>query len=305
MVDIIMPAYNAHDTIVKTLLSIALQTYKSNIHLYIVDDCSKVSYEKEVEMFKDEFAITLLKLKKNSGPGYAREYALERSNGKYIFFLDSDDLLYNCYAIENLVNEIGDYDLIQGNVIDENSDGNYYVYNDSKWCLHGKLYKRSLIDKYNIRFNNSRKSEDDSFHKLCMISTDKICFSDDYIYIYRNNKSSVVNSIDDYWFYSLDDYIDNMEWLFKMSEERNLSLERITFFAIEVFLYTYDVYMKYMDREDSSRLLKNINKIYYFYKKYKDYYSYEEQFSVYKDFMFNKWPKISLEEYEEIVKNFC
>ena len=44
MIDIIIPAYNAHDTIEKSLLSILIQSEINNINVYIVNDCSKNDY---------------------------------------------------------------------------------------------------------------------------------------------------------------------------------------------------------------------------------------------------------------------
>ena len=55
MIDIIIPAYNAHDTLYKTLSSIALQTIKDKVNVYIINDYSKKSYKKEIDTFKDIF----------------------------------------------------------------------------------------------------------------------------------------------------------------------------------------------------------------------------------------------------------
>ena len=72
MIDIIIPAYNAHDTIMKTLISINLQNIKNKVNVYIIDDCSDVDYSREVDLFFDKINIKQLKLSKNSGPGVAR-----------------------------------------------------------------------------------------------------------------------------------------------------------------------------------------------------------------------------------------
>ena len=301
-VDIIIPSYNAHGIILKTLMSVALQDYKSKIHVYIVDDYSKTSYEKEVDLFKNEFEISLLKLDKNSGPGMARQYAIERSNGDFILFLDSDDLLYKYNVVSRLVRQVGNNDIIQGYVLDERHEDSYLIYNDSKWDVHGKLYRRELLNTFNIEFLDSRKSEDDAFHKLCLIATDKVLYVDDIIYFYRNNSASIVNSDDDYFLNSIDDYINNMTSIFKMSEERNLSIDRLSYYVIEVFLYTYETYMKYMNNKNINKMFINIHKLYDYYKKYKDIYSEESQLDIYNNYMWEKEAKISLEEYISIVE---
>lgn len=79
MVDIIIPAYNAHKTISKALLSICMQTIKDKINVYIIDDCSDHDYKKIINKFKDRINITQYKLDKNSGPGVARQYGLDHS----------------------------------------------------------------------------------------------------------------------------------------------------------------------------------------------------------------------------------
>ena len=72
MIDIIIPAYNAHNTIKKTLISICMQTVKDKINVYIIDDCSNEDYKEIINIFKDKINIKYYKLKENSGPGVAR-----------------------------------------------------------------------------------------------------------------------------------------------------------------------------------------------------------------------------------------
>ncbi|MGV8993399.1 MAG: glycosyltransferase family 2 protein [Flavobacterium sp.] len=92
LVSIIMPAYNAEKYIVGAILSTQNQTL-TNWELIIVDD---VSVDNTVAIIKDAFAkdtrIILHQLDQNSGTGVARNYALQKARGKYIAFLDADDL---------------------------------------------------------------------------------------------------------------------------------------------------------------------------------------------------------------------
>ena len=96
MIDIIIPAYNAHDTIYKALMSISLQVIKDKLKVYIIDDCSDKPYDYLKEDFND-LDITIKRLDKNVGPGKARQYGIDHSNNPYIMFCDSDDYLYNPY----------------------------------------------------------------------------------------------------------------------------------------------------------------------------------------------------------------
>lgn len=95
LVSIIMPAYNAQKYIKEAILSIQNQTF-SDWELLIVDDFSK---DNTVEIIKDACAkdtrITLKQLSQNSGTGVARNTALQMSEGRYVAFLDADDLWRN------------------------------------------------------------------------------------------------------------------------------------------------------------------------------------------------------------------
>ncbi|MGG1686662.1 glycosyltransferase family 2 protein [Pseudalkalibacillus sp. NRS-1564] len=88
----VTPCYNSAFTIKETIDSVISQTYENWEHI-IVDDCSK---DNSTNIIVDELAheprIKLIKMKSNSGAAEARNMAIEKAKGKYIAFLDSDDL---------------------------------------------------------------------------------------------------------------------------------------------------------------------------------------------------------------------
>jgi teichuronic acid biosynthesis glycosyltransferase TuaG len=92
LVSIITPTFNSEKFIALTIKSIQDQTYL-NWEMIIVDDCS---WDKTVSIITDfalkDSRIQLFQLKKNSGTGVARNMALSKSTGRFISFLDSDDL---------------------------------------------------------------------------------------------------------------------------------------------------------------------------------------------------------------------
>lgn len=92
LVSIIMPSYNTAKFISKTIESVLEQTYK-NWELLIVDDCSTDNTDEIVSKYDDD-RIIYLKNKKNSGAAVSRNKALKNAKGKWIAFLDSDDLWY-------------------------------------------------------------------------------------------------------------------------------------------------------------------------------------------------------------------
>lgn len=90
LVSIIMPAYNAGQYIEESIQSVLDQTYHF-WELIIVEDCSTDNTEDVIKCFTDD-RIRLLKNEKNSGAAVSRNYALREAKGKWIAFLDSDDV---------------------------------------------------------------------------------------------------------------------------------------------------------------------------------------------------------------------
>ena len=92
LVSIVMPAYNAENFIEDSITSIRNQTY-TNWELIIVDDASTDATTSVIKDFcvKDS-RVQLLQLQHNSGPGIARNKAIEYAQGSFIAFLDADDL---------------------------------------------------------------------------------------------------------------------------------------------------------------------------------------------------------------------
>lgn len=91
LVSIITPSYNTADYIAETIKSIQTQTY-TNWELIIVDDCSTDNTDEVVKPFLVDERILYLKNEKNSGAAMSRNYALRKAKGKWIAFLDSDDI---------------------------------------------------------------------------------------------------------------------------------------------------------------------------------------------------------------------
>ena len=90
LVSIVMPSYNAEKFVSETIESVLRQTY-TNWELIIVDDCSKDNTAEVVANFQDA-RIRFMRNEKNSGAAVSRNRALREAKGKWIAFLDSDDL---------------------------------------------------------------------------------------------------------------------------------------------------------------------------------------------------------------------
>lgn len=91
LVSIIMPSYNTAKFISGSIGSVLAQTY-SDWELIIVDDCSTDNTDEVVKSFLSDSRIKYIKNEKNSGAAVSRNRALREAKGKWIAFLDSDDL---------------------------------------------------------------------------------------------------------------------------------------------------------------------------------------------------------------------
>ncbi|PWB25288.1 glycosyltransferase family 2 protein [Flavobacterium sp. HTF] len=94
LVSILIPTYNTEKFIRATLQSVQNQTF-SNWEMILVDDASTDQTVAIIEQFaQNDNRIKLFRLEKNSGNGFARNIALEKASGKYIAYLDADDLWF-------------------------------------------------------------------------------------------------------------------------------------------------------------------------------------------------------------------
>lgn len=95
LVTVITPSYNSSEFISSTILSVLSQTY-INWEMIIIDDCSVDSSREIIEEFiKKDKRIKLIKLAENSGAAVARNRGIKESKGRYIAFLDSDDVWHS------------------------------------------------------------------------------------------------------------------------------------------------------------------------------------------------------------------
>lgn len=92
LLSVIVPVYNAEKYVAKTLDSIVAQNYQ-NKEVIVIDDCSTDNSAKIIfEYVKKYNFITYHKMPSNSGVAKARNKAIEIAKGRFIAFLDSDDI---------------------------------------------------------------------------------------------------------------------------------------------------------------------------------------------------------------------
>lgn len=122
LVSIIMPSYNSEKYIKDSVESVLKQTYPF-WELIIVDDCSTDKTVEITESFKDS-RIKITVKESNSGAGFSRNIALKQASGKWIAFLDSDDV-WSPTKLEKQIAFMVDNDY-------------KFTFTDYRICLNGK-----------------------------------------------------------------------------------------------------------------------------------------------------------------------
>ena len=92
LISVIIPLYNKEKTIFKTIQTVLSQTFQ-NYEIIIIDDGSTDNSASIIKGINND-RIKLYQTQ-NQGVSASRNYGIELSNGKYLFFLDADDIIYN------------------------------------------------------------------------------------------------------------------------------------------------------------------------------------------------------------------
>lgn len=273
MIDIIIPAYNAHDTICDTIDSILNQTIVELINVYVIDDCSNHSYNTILKKYKNKLNLKLHRLRSNKGPGYARQFGIDNSSSPYIMFVDSDDLLYSNDSLEKAYELIlnNNYDAIHS-VLREDCYGNIYDYYSGFDVLHGKIYKRLFLEERGIKFPYFYNSEDVAFNSLFILFSPFIGKYDDILYVYRRRKNSLTQT-DNYCDIHIKYYCRAIAWTIKEAQRLSVCYEKIGKFIISVFSYFSWHFLQNKDEKSKKYiypLIKYYDKYAFYCKGYND-----------------------------------
>ena len=186
-VSIIIPMYNSEKFIVKTIDSVLAQDY-GNIEIIVIDDGSKDNSYNLVKLAYGN-KIKLIH-KENSGVSDTRNVGLENATGDYIMFVDSDDLVLKNF-VSTCVKELENVDQVIFNHETISEDGSHIEYSNfnegiltlnddnrmdffinhffnyqSGWCVWNRIFKKEIIEKYNIRFSTKYKIGEDQLFCL-------------------------------------------------------------------------------------------------------------------------------------------
>lgn len=149
---------------------------------------------------------------KNRGPGIARQRGLDICRGKYVTFLDADDIWYNALAYTLFLKDIyehNDIDIVKFPILEQDAQRGFRQLSiDSTWCF-SKLYRKAFLDEYSIRFRDDLRVHEDSwFIRLAELHNPRILCHGDMIYLWAYNpRSTVRRDGGSYWQESFDSYL--------------------------------------------------------------------------------------------------
>lgn len=240
-ISIITPFYNSEKYIEKCISSVTNQSF-SDFELILINDGSIDNSEKIVKKFSFDKRIRLFS-KENEGQGVARNFALDKTSGNIILYLDSDDWLEE-NALYEIVEKFkkNNPDILIFNTykfFEETQNKNEYRFIDSYFLKFGennfspketssilfdinalpfKAYKKGFLVKNNIKYSNTRFIEDSEFFIKSFLYAEKICCLDKYLMNYRIHKNSItftqnnrINTIKD-TFYVCENILKNSDY---------------------------------------------------------------------------------------------
>jgi len=218
VVSIIIPVYNAEDTLHTCLSSLERQTY-AYLELIFVNDCSQDRSPQVLEDFMKKvanrglFFVKIVNHKENKGVAAARNTGLDYATGEYIYYVDADDWIEE-NAIQSMVAEaesttaeIVGFDwylsfeknerrMRQPSFSSPEDAIIKMIHGKMRWNLWIFLVKRSLYEKHGIRFQPKMNMGEDMMVMFKLFSVaDKVVYLNRALYHYGQTNSSSLTKI--------------------------------------------------------------------------------------------------------------
>lgn len=210
---IIVPVFNNEEYICDCLESIERAALDIEKEIIFIDDGSTDKSGSICDQFATKWQYVKVIHTKNKGVSAARNLGIDKACGDVVFFVDSDDMVERDYFKE--LTFVGDEDFVYSGFKTFNSLGEIDTirytpeeeYVDilrknlsKKWLktpiifCHNACYRKSILDKYHIRFDESiHFGEDTKFNLSYLKSIEKYRISDKAGYLYRVNRKSAVH----------------------------------------------------------------------------------------------------------------
>lgn len=214
-ISIIVPVYNVAEYIDQCMESLVNQTM-TDIEIICVDDCGTDNSMEIVQKYADaDSRVRIIKHEHNMGLSASRNTALKNSSAPYIMCCDSDDYYTPDMCrimLETLETSGADIAMCGINITYladhhlKDSDDEYYrikysgtvdvddnVIGSCDVSSWNKIYRREILDKYEIQWPTGLKYEDAYFFYAYMLHAKRIAFTDEKLYCYRRRPGSIMN----------------------------------------------------------------------------------------------------------------
>ena len=295
MIDVIIPAYNSQDTIIRTLSSLAMQLNRDELVVTIVNDGGN-EYGEIVETFKPLLNVQEIGYETNMGPGYARQYGIDNTKEDFITFIDADDTFFEACSLSILSQPLKDSTLkfIISPFVQVGQHCEQGTMPANLVWIFGHMYRRSFLEKHNIRFTPTRANEDVGFNSQCnLIATWEAGENGgkamDYpTYQWHYNQASITRRGKSEYEYGIctPGYIYNLHNAYDVAQREGVPLKMIAPSALETafscFIYYNIALAKDVPPETLSAIEELSRKFYYaYYKQIQEYISKDEYNQMY------------------------
>lgn len=221
---VIIPAYNVEDFISLSIDSVLNQEFK-DMEIIVVDDASKDRTKDIISAYSKKYSfITMIENDSNIGAGKSRNYGIQVANGKYIGFIDGDDWVdLNYYSTLISVANSTYSDVVIAGIRDEynnhlSSEMRYVYANEFTIdgrtglrlltksenmgtfitpIMNNKIYRKEFLLKNRIACSDNKSWQDDYFSFFAILHADKITFTPETVYHYRQRHSSTTHEATD------------------------------------------------------------------------------------------------------------
>lgn len=219
-ISIIVPIYNQASILHECLGSLVHQTLP-DIEILLINDASTDNSLEIIKSCRTQFPniVRIINSPINLGPGGARNLGIESASGKYIGFVDSDDIILpDMYEKLYSVAESTGYDVIDCGYFSQNKDLAILhtpdsccgFLDNSKRCelivgggyVFSKLYRRDLFNDINLRFAKNVILEDADFISYLYSTITSIGNLKEILYIYRDIPSSASKVLENDKYYT-------------------------------------------------------------------------------------------------------
>lgn len=288
-ISVIVPVYNVDQYLPHCIESILDQTF-TDFELLLIDDGSKDNSGKICDVYAGKDVRIKVIHKANEGVSKARNTGIEYAKGEYICFIDSDDFIGEKY-LESLY-EGKNYDIsyigiAKYNLDTRSQEGNITELTSTEFNINeksynpdviikndllangypfGKMFKRSIIDSFNIRFDTRIKNhEDHIFYFDYLIHCYSIYVSDKtlYYYSFKQNSDSLSHSTpayesliiaSDLFLYRYPDLFDHFKikdktYISRMTSEYGVGTRRAAVYSLYKYSHTRNERLKFIAKE--------------------------------------------------------